>query len=204
MEQNPFVRCVDVHKIMPEVMPNIYYLFETGGPHYFSQCTCEVDPIYKQNIWPFIYRVKNKFKGLKSGVISGSIGLTKLIYIYVRLYCINETRVQKRYRYLKEELRIKPKEIQLGLHRIVAKAFIKNNDPINNTVVDHVNGNRMDYRIENLRWCTVAENSKGTPNGKNDPNTIYKLISKKDWFNGKGNNMIETKKDLYFKNLKNL
>ena len=90
------------------------------------------------------------------------------------------------------------------IHRLVAKAFIKNDDPINNTVVDHINGNRMDYRIENLRWCTVAENSKGTPNGKNDPNRVYELVSKKDWFNGKGNNMIETKKDIYFKNLKNL
>ena len=204
MEQNPFVKCVDIHNIIPEISSNIYYLFETGGPHYFSKCTCEVESIYKQNIWPFIYRVKNKKRGFPSGFMLGSIGITKLNYIQIMLQSKNESIIKRRYRYLKEELRIKPKEIQLGLHRIVAKAFIKNNDPINNTVVDHVNGNRMDYRIENLRWCTVAENSKGTPNGKNDPNTIYKLISKKDWFNGKGNNMIETKKDIYFKNLKNL
>jgi hypothetical protein len=51
---------------------------------------------------------------------------------------------------------------------------------------------------------SAAENSKGTPNGRNDPNRIYELVSKKDWFNGKGTNMIETEKDLYFKNLKNL
>jgi hypothetical protein len=86
---------------MPEVMPNIYYLFETGGPHYFSQCTCEVDSIYRQNIWPFIYRVKHKSRGQKSGIVYGSIGLTKLIYIYVRLYCVDETRIQKRYRLYK-------------------------------------------------------------------------------------------------------
>ena len=204
MEQNPFVRCVDVHKIIPEVMPNIYYLFETGGPHYFSQCTCKVEPIYKQNIWPFVYRVKNKFKGSKSGIIYGSIGLTKLIYIWVRFYHINETRVQKSYRYLREESLVKPREIEIPLHRIFAKAFIKNDDPINKTVVDHINGNRMDYRLENLRWCTITQNSKGTPGGRNDPNKIYELVSKKNWFNGKGNNMIETKKDIYFKNLKNL
>jgi hypothetical protein len=116
----------------------------------------------------------------------------------------NESIIKRRYRYLKEEIYPYTKHFTVPLHRLVAKAFIKNDDPNNKTVVDHINGNRMDYRIENLRWCTTAENSKGTPGGKNDPNKIYELVSKKDWFNGKGNNMIETKKDIYFKNLKNL
>jgi hypothetical protein len=204
MEQNPFVKCVDVHTILPEISPNIYYLYENGGPHYFSQCTCEVEPIYKQNIWPFLYRVKNKNRGRKSGFVLGSIGITKLSYITVMLQSKNENITKRRYRYLKEELFTYPKHFIFTLHRLVAKAFIKNDDPINKTIVDHVNGNRMDYRIENLRWSTLSENSKGTPNGKNDPNRIYELVSKKDWFNGKGTNMIQTKKDIYFKNLKNL
>ena len=63
MEQNPFVKCVDIHNIIPEISSNIYYLFETGGPHYFSKCTCKVESIYKQNIWPFIYIIKNKKRG---------------------------------------------------------------------------------------------------------------------------------------------
>ena len=58
MEQNPFVKCVDIHNIIPEISSNIYYLFETGGPHYFSKCTCKVESIYKQNIWPFYYLLK--------------------------------------------------------------------------------------------------------------------------------------------------
>ena len=204
MEQNPFVKCVDIHNIIPEISSNIYYLFETGGPHYFSKCTCEVEFIYKQNIWPFIYRIKNKKQGFPSGFMLGSIGLTKLNYIQVMLQSKNESIIKRRYRYLKEEKFTYSKHFTFALHRLVAKAFIKNDDPNNKTVVDHINGNRMDYRIENLRWCTTAENSKGTPDGRNDPNKIYELVSKKDWFNGKGNNMIETKKDIYFKNLKNL
>ena len=204
MEQNPFVKCVDIHNIIPEISSNIYYLFETGGPHYFSKCTCEVESIYKQNIWPFIYRIKNKKRGYPSGFMLGSIGLTKLTYIQIMLQSKNESIIKRRYRYLKEEKFTYSKHFTFALHRLVAKAFIKNDDPNNKTVVDHINGNRMDYRIENLRWCTTAENSKGTPDGRNDPNKIYELVSKKDWFNGKGNNMIETKKDIYFKNLKNL
>ena len=204
MEQNPFVKCVDVHSIIPEISSNIYYLFETGGPHYFSKCTCEVEPIYKQNIWPFIYRIKNKTYGRKSSIILGSIGITKLNYVQVMLQSKNENIVKRRYRYLKEEIYSSSKYFTFPLHRLFAKAFIKNDDPTNKVIVDHINGNRMDYRIENLRWSTTSENSKGTPNGINDPNKIYELVSKKDWFNGKGTNMIQTKKDLYFKNLKNL
>jgi hypothetical protein len=204
MEQNPFVKCVDVHSILPDVSPNIYYLFETGGPHYFSKCTCEVEPIYKQNIWPFIYRIKNKKRANKSGFILGSIGLTKLSYIFVMLQSRSQNTIKRRYRYLKEEKFTYSKYFNFPLHRLVAKAFIKNDDPTNKIIVDHINGNRMDYRIENLRWSTTVQNSKGTPDGKNDPNRIYELVSKKNWFNGKGSNMIETKKDIYFKNLKNL
>ena len=41
-------------------------------------------------------------------------------------------------------------------HRLVAEAWIPN--PNNKLEIDHINHNRKDNRVENLRWCTRKEN----------------------------------------------
>ena len=46
----------------------------------------------------------------------------------------------------------------IAVHRIVAMAFIEK--PNGKNHIDHINTNRLDNRVENLKWCKRLENAR--------------------------------------------
>ena len=53
------------------------------------------------------------------------------------------------------------------VHRLVAEAFLPNHEDEKN-IIDHINGNKIDNRAENLHWVDAKENA-------NNPNTILNM-----------------------------
>lgn len=46
----------------------------------------------------------------------------------------------------------------IKVHRLVADAFIENDDSINKTTVNHKDGNRANNKAENLEWVSYSDN----------------------------------------------
>lgn len=58
--------------------------------------------------------------------------------------------------YLRVNLHKNKKQHTKYIHRLLAEAFIPN--PENLSEVDHINADRQDNRLENLRWVTSKQN----------------------------------------------
>ena len=69
------------------------------------------------------------------------------------------------------------------VHRLVASAFIPNDNPSVNVVVNHKDGNRLNNSVENLEWCTQQYNcidARNRNNNKNGTITISEAIAVAD------------------------
>lgn len=59
--------------------------------------------------------------------------------------------------YIYVNLTVGKKRKNRAVHQLVAQAFLPN--PNNYIIVDHINGDRQDNRVENLRWASALENA---------------------------------------------
>ena len=95
-------------------------------------------------------------------------------------YCWQEERILKphktKYGYLNVRLCKDSRTKDFQIHRLVAIAFIPN--PENKPQIDHINADKTNNTVNNLRWVTCKENI-------NNPLTLVKKIGKNNYLYGK-------------------
>lgn len=125
-----------------------------------------------------IWNYKNNFAELrKTTIVNG--------YEYVILWVNNK---HKTYR----------------LHRLVAKYFVYNPDIINNTVVNHIDGNKHNNCASNLEWCSQSYNTldsirKGYSDGRMHQKRKIKILNKNNELIDVYNSMNEAENKLNIK-----
>ena len=79
--------------------------------------------------------------------------------------------------YMRVKVNFGERNKKFMVHRLVALAFIENKDPENLTQVDHINCNRTDNCVENLRWVTPKQNTQHAFEAGNRDWYKYKFIN---------------------------
>lgn len=75
--------------------------------------------------------------------------------------------------YKRVTLSYKNKTKRFVVHRLVALAFIPN--PKNKSCVNHIDGDKINNKVENLEWCTYSENERHSYNVLGKINSRRKL-----------------------------
>lgn len=93
------------------------------------------------------------------------------------------------------------KEKRFAIHRLLAITFIVNDNPSEKTVVDHINRNKFDYSLNNLRWVSISENNKNRIFTSKINNDFYLEISDENKITGiyttYKKDLIKVSKDTY-------
>lgn len=117
-----------------------------------------------EEIWKPIPNYEGLYEVSNMGRVKslGKTVLRKGVYVHYHGKIISQNIVKG---YMQVMLSKNSKRVNTKVHRLVAIAFIPNDDPVNKTTVNHKNEDKLDNRVENLEWMSIADNTNyGTRN----------------------------------------
>lgn len=117
-------------------------------------CAFIVDDRYDMVINDVTFRPLIRYPGY-------AVSQNAIVYSYARKSYIQPC-VGAYYGYasvrLLDYLRWQGKETQVSLHKLVAMAWVSNNDYVNKNVVDHIDEDKLNNNASNLQWISNATN----------------------------------------------
>jgi len=140
---------VDVSEIIPNhnIIENQYFIYPDGGKHPFAGYHEKLNT----NDFPYILNKNSKGNGLTK--VQHIVIRDTIEYPYVMLQTLDKRKNGGK------------KACSICIHKLVARAFLHSGelDPYDYdiTVVDHKDSKPWNYRLNNLRFVTRSENSKG-------------------------------------------
>lgn len=148
-----------IETFMPEIVPNKYIIYATGGWHLFHK-EAPTGSIYAQPIWPFI-TTNSRYNKVKRVTTYFSDSTS---YMMVSIDDKNYTGCPKM------------------MHVIVAKAYIWNADPEKYYQVSHKRDDKCNYLPDNLEWKTGSGNHTGKKNKRSSSRREDYLFAKSRGF----------------------
>lgn len=145
------------HPDLKKLPKGKYKIHSSGGFHFFKDVE-DADPIYKEQIWPWLEVIKETKRKTSIYALVPRVMPSKGFYSQVTL--------------LGDGFNIK-----MTMHKLVCLAFNKNSDPNTHPLVNHINGLKVDYRVHNLEWSSHESNSTGpTLESRLPADIVYKMF----------------------------
>ena len=158
---NSVFQPIKVEELLPDtdIVPDTYMIYPTGGYHPFYGVPNTFSR-YQLPIWPYIKRIKYDHepnRGVRHPInFQANILFAPNGYPVISL---KRTTYRTTYVTVEKRSREAPKDNLQRFHRLVALAWIPNPEKKKN--VCHINDDRTNYLIENLKWGTQSENCRG-------------------------------------------
>jgi len=153
-----------VEELLPEIdiIPDTYMIYPTGGYHLFYGVP-NTFPLYQLPIWPYVKRIKYSCpeRVQKKGKpnhdnLQANPFLGAGEYPFIEM---NRSSYRSAYDTRAKRTRRVPNVTLQRFHRVIALAWVPNPEKKKN--VCHINDDRTNYLIENLKWGTFSENNRG-------------------------------------------
>lgn len=191
----------EIEKKIEWLKENLYLYYDKFNAISFDNLAIKMLDINQYTIYSLINGIKEEWKDIENyeGLYQVSnLGRVKSLKMYSNGKYVNREKILKPTRinkkgYLSVQLQKEQKGKRYLVHRLVAKAFVENDDPINKKYINHIDENIANNTYSNLEWCDYKYNINYGSRKISNSESQFKPVLQYD----NNDNLIKTWKSVY-------